>query len=155
MVLFGLFFVLVLVLVLVLDRSIMRLYHSIPFNAFLGQEFGKAMHAKRSITITSTAALSTSTMRANRVSARSKPYRMGIGQLHRASNSPLVVPSSVGADGQDALGADLYLPPVCGFDLVQVDEPTLDAHTLRLGLEDLLAILSKRRDAQYPPIARA
>ena len=38
MVLFLLFFV--LVLVLVLDRSIMRLYHSILVNALLGQEFG-------------------------------------------------------------------------------------------------------------------
>jgi hypothetical protein len=37
MVLFWLFFV--LVLVLVLDRSIMRLYHSILFNALLGREF--------------------------------------------------------------------------------------------------------------------
>jgi hypothetical protein len=49
----------------------MRLYHSIPVNTLLVQEFVDAMHAKRSITITSTAALSTSTMRANRVSARS------------------------------------------------------------------------------------
>ena len=44
MVLFWLFFVLVLVLVLVLDRSIdrsnMRLYHSILVNALLGREFG-------------------------------------------------------------------------------------------------------------------
>jgi hypothetical protein len=39
--LFWLFFVLVLVLVLVLDRSIMRLYHSIPVNALLGQEFSE------------------------------------------------------------------------------------------------------------------
>jgi hypothetical protein len=38
MVLFWLFFV--LVLVLVLDRSSMRLYRSIPVNGFLGQEFG-------------------------------------------------------------------------------------------------------------------
>ena len=80
---------------------------------------------------------------------------MGIGQLHRASNSPLVVPSSVGADGQDAFGADLHLPPVRGFDLVQADEPTRDAHALRFGFEDLLAILSRRRDAQNPPIAWA
>ena len=36
MVLFLLFFV----LVLVLDRSIMRLYHAILVNALLGQEFG-------------------------------------------------------------------------------------------------------------------
>jgi hypothetical protein len=36
MVLFWLFFV----LVLVLDRSIMRLYHSILVNALLGREFG-------------------------------------------------------------------------------------------------------------------
>jgi hypothetical protein len=44
MVLFWLFFVLVLseavlVLVLVLDRSIVRLYHSILFNALLRREF--------------------------------------------------------------------------------------------------------------------
>ena len=92
MVLFWLFFVLVLVLVLVLDRSIMRLYHSILVNALLRREFGNgladgdkepdprvgerrfvgrnasrvdAMHAKRSITSTSTVrhgGLSTSTM---------------------------------------------------------------------------------------------
>ena len=80
---------------------------------------------------------------------------MGIGQFHRASNSRLVVPSSVGADGQDALGADLHLPPVSRFDLVQADEPTLDAHTQRLGFEYILEILSKRRDTQQPPIARA
>ena len=90
MVLFWLFFV--LVLVLVLDRSIMRLYHSILVNALLGREFGNgladgdkehdprvgerrfvgrnasrvdAMHAKRSITSTSTVrhgGLSTSTV---------------------------------------------------------------------------------------------
>jgi hypothetical protein len=36
MVLFWLFFV----LVLVLDRSIMQLYHSILVNALLGREFG-------------------------------------------------------------------------------------------------------------------
>jgi hypothetical protein len=38
MVLFWLFFV--LVLVLVLDRSIVQLYHSILVNALIGQEFG-------------------------------------------------------------------------------------------------------------------
>jgi hypothetical protein len=38
MVLFWLFFV--LVLVLVLDRSSMQLYHSILVNALLGREFG-------------------------------------------------------------------------------------------------------------------
>jgi hypothetical protein len=38
MVLFWLFFV--LVLVLVLDRSFVRLYHSIPVNALLGRKFG-------------------------------------------------------------------------------------------------------------------
>ena len=88
MVLFWLFFV----LVLVLDRSIMRLYHSILVNALLRREFGNgladgdkehdprvgerrfvgrsasrvdAMDARRSITITSTVrhgGLSTSTM---------------------------------------------------------------------------------------------
>jgi hypothetical protein len=43
MVLLWLFFVLVLseaVLVLVLDRSIKQLYHSILVNALIGQEFG-------------------------------------------------------------------------------------------------------------------
>jgi hypothetical protein len=46
------------------------LHHSISVNTLLGQEFVDAMHAKRSITITSTAALSTRTTRANRVSAQ-------------------------------------------------------------------------------------
>jgi hypothetical protein len=41
MVLFWLFFV--LVLVLVLDRSIMRLYQSILVNALLGREFGNGL----------------------------------------------------------------------------------------------------------------
>jgi hypothetical protein len=41
MVLFWLFFVLVLSeAVLVLDRSIKQLYHSILVNALIGQEFG-------------------------------------------------------------------------------------------------------------------
>jgi hypothetical protein len=93
MVLFWLFFVLVLSeAVLVLDRSIKQLYHSILVNALIGQEFGNgyangdkehdprvrerrfvsrngsrvdAMHATRSITSTSTVrqgGLSTSTM---------------------------------------------------------------------------------------------